>query len=276
MMNKGIVIFIIGLFIGAGVWPIANADADVFSSFNRNTTDSNNEDLVKVTCQVNMPIGGKEIFKEIPKYRVITIITLSDEINNLLETSSKVEDIKEKIIELEVELKQAEIIPKTIDLEDVLEIIINKNEKTRFLESNYYQNNFITTNETKHNWFNLVFGVSKNITSSILWVRTVPWILLSDFIEKNLDRNPKLLNFFIYLSFIRPKIIGWHIGWRSNGYASIKTIGLNGIKTLDNFGAGIYYIDMLGFIGISMHLGKYGGFIIGFSLSSSIEYIEPT
>jgi hypothetical protein len=109
--KKGFVLGIIVLFVGTGVGPIVNGNVNVFSEFNRITTDSNNEDLVRITSQVGMPIGIKEIVKEIPQYRVNTIIALSDEINNLLETNSTVGDIKEKISELAVAIQQAEIIP---------------------------------------------------------------------------------------------------------------------------------------------------------------------
>jgi hypothetical protein len=273
--KKGFVLGIIVLFVGTGVGPIVNGNVNVFSEFNRITTDSNNEDLVRITCQVGMPIGIKETVKEIPQYRVNIIIMLSDEINNLLETNSTVGNIKEKISELAVAIQQAEIIPQTIDVEELLEIIFKVQEKTRFFESNDCWKHVIKTYDTKYNSFNLVFGLSKNITKSIFYIRMAPWILLAEFIEQHFDRNPQLLNFFNYLEGIRPKIIGWHVGWASIGYATIKTIGIRGIKTLDNFGAGYYIMDLLGFIGISLHLGKYGGFIIGYSLTSAI-YFEPT
>ena len=225
----------------------------------------------------------------IPTARVKKIIALANEVNTLFDKSSSLKTLREKISVLAVELNHAELLPKSMDVDYAVNLMINSRSRLKKCESLKKNQKLMSgDNGDLENWFCSVFGISKNRTISWnegrytgLWLSLWPLFFLI-----LLTRNIKLLEAimrisetllfysFYYTNRHRPKILMPLGMWVADGKASVVTRGLNGTKTLNNEEYGLYVLHLIGFIGIMIHFGKKGGFISGFSLYSDM-YLFP-
>ena len=217
-------------------------------------------------------------------------MNLAEVLTELLNQNPSREKLKEKFIEFFMELKNAELLPNNINVDNFVNTLIkrvNKNHKIP-IKSTYQEHEF---NYIEHyNIFNTVWGYSRNRTYSFSSIGVlVSFIAIKAallHILGRIDINESTSSYANFTKLLdlclkgplvrfmtqRPKILSLLGGWLVIGNASLMLLGLQGIKRINKEGYGLYTMGLWGFLGLSLHFGPLGGLIIGFSPLSRIAY----
>lgn len=271
-LKKSLAVGIIALFIGIAAAPIINATHLPASSVTNNYRGFDEEDFVEVTYQVHTFTGVKEIVKKVPKTRVEKIMALANEVNALFDKKPSIEDVRKRVTALAVEMKHTGLLPKNMDVDDTVNLMMSKRFVSRHFDS-FVHNQRINSGDREDNilvnMFCFVFGIGENWTESLTIGNQILILILRGLI--NLPLEIALL-----LCLLRPKIVIPFGSWCADPDASLSTVGLNGIKKLSDRGpSGLYWMFLVGFLGITLHFGSSGGFISGSSLFSIISFLSP-
>lgn len=270
-LKKSLAVGIIALFIGIAAAPIINATHIPASSVTNNYRGFDEEDFVEVTYQVHTFTGVKEIVKKVPKTRVEKIMALADEVNALFDKKPSLEGIRKRVTALAVEMKHADLLPKTMDVDDAVNLMMGKRFVSRHFDS-FAHNQRINSGGRKDNFpvnmFCFVFGIGENWTESRTTGHFILMLILRELINLPWEIEQ--------LYYLRPKMMIPFGSWIAEPDASLVTVGLNGIKKLsDRPPPGLYLMFLVGFLGITLHFGSSGGFISGSSLFSIISFLSP-
>lgn len=266
------------------------------SSMNVNINDENPEDItssdseentgITSIIQVHQVSGTTEIVKTIPKWRVETILKYAKDIDLLFESKPSREAIQEKITYLAAELKNADILPHTINTNNAVHLMMDKPFILKQFQIPAYNKNIPSGNSEEHyNNLSFIFGISQNRSDSFPLYKTMPLIAVKFLMLILLGKIDVYEEDFFYILdlictgplatlYFQQSKRSWFVGgWMvRSGYASLTSLGLQGIKTIKDKGYGAYVMGLIGFRGITVHFGSLGGFITGFSFFSRIAY----
>lgn len=233
-------------------------------------------DSIQVTCDLYTDHGVNHFSKDIPKTKFEVLMNQVKQLSSHIDTIGSKFYLKTLVGLVAIELIKLEIIPKDIRVSEIIKTISNKplllgesklNQQFKVSEPSDHQNNS----------FCLVFGASNNKTGTFPWKMQfllLPYILIKEFINTTFGiGNPYVIGPFMKLFLFRPKIlipIGSWFSYSSN--ATMVTIGVKGVRSIKDRGQyGLYNMDMLGFLGISVGSNS-GGFIVGFCLYSDMYF----
>jgi hypothetical protein len=266
ILKKGCIVFIISLLIAISVIPSINAKFNQVLPITENKGERN-ECFVEVTCHVSTLTGIKQVKKDITRENIEKIINFANEINIHLGKKDSIHTLHKKVTELVYELKENELLPKGINTEDTVKIIVNN------LVRNVNSQSFLSDNHSE-NRLCFLFGTGDNDTSFLAY-RQSPIILLRILLWEALGLDdPYIMGPFIRMLLFKPKFLVLNGQWVSySTNATLISAGLNGVYIIKNEGFGAYCLLALGFIGISVGSSN-GGFICGFCFYSDI-YFNP-